>query len=130
MWTCLEFGESDIVDNLAWARVIDISMAIHLFFFPLRNPTVSLIPLVPDKLLQVMSAIHHSGEKYEYIDARRISLRAPPAPNPVSTHTDIFILPQSNPTLHSNTAPCPNDPTRTLRRLAPEHWDVGGHSAA
>ena len=75
-----------------------------------------------------MSAIHHSGEKYEYIDARRISLRAPPAPNPVSTR--IFSnLPQSNPTLRSNTAPCPDDPTRTLRRLAPEHRDVGGHSA-
>ncbi|KAN0126118.1 hypothetical protein V8E53_015370 [Lactarius tabidus] len=29
-----------------------------------------------------MSAIHHSGEKYDYIDARRVSLRAPPAPNP------------------------------------------------
>jgi hypothetical protein len=41
--------------------------------------------LIPHKLLQDMSTIHHSGEKYDYIDARRISLRAPPAPNPVNT---------------------------------------------
>ncbi|KAF8266502.1 hypothetical protein EI94DRAFT_1732961 [Lactarius quietus] len=29
-----------------------------------------------------MSTIYHSGKKYDHIQARRISLRAPPAPNP------------------------------------------------
>jgi hypothetical protein len=70
-----------------------------------------------------MSAIHHSGEKYDRINARRISLRAPPAPNPVNTF--FLNLCQSHPPLPCITAPRPDNPTRTRRRLAPEHRDVG-----